>query len=153
MSGLPKDRAAGWPPYETASDALVRDPLGLHWPIVRRCNAIDWQAATEDKWLCAQLLERAGLPQPPILAMIDTTERAFPGTRIVRSERESGEVNTGGAFNIPQLAGGRGFLTDRVLDFFRACGSRVETLRRAPRPEVLQGQQHGGHEADRHDQE
>lgn len=63
----------------------------LHWPIVRRCNAIDWQAATEDKWLCAQLLERAGLPQPPILAMIDTTERAFPGTRTVRSEREFGE--------------------------------------------------------------
>lgn len=63
----------------------------LHWPIVRRCNAIDWQAATEDKWLCAQLLERASLPQPPILAMIDTTERAFPGTRTVRSEREFGE--------------------------------------------------------------
>ena len=32
------------------------------------------------------------------------------------------EVNTGGAFNIPQLAGGRGFLTDEVLEFFRACG-------------------------------
>ena len=32
------------------------------------------------------------------------------------------EVNTGGAFTIPQLAGGRGFLTDEVLDFFRACG-------------------------------
>ena len=32
------------------------------------------------------------------------------------------EVNTGGAFNIPQLAGGRGFLTDEVLGFFRACG-------------------------------
>ena len=32
------------------------------------------------------------------------------------------EVNTGGAFNIPRLAAGRGFLTDPVLDLFRACG-------------------------------
>ncbi|MYE10093.1 MAG: hypothetical protein F4X99_00205 [Gammaproteobacteria bacterium] len=67
----------------------------LHWPIVRRCNDIAWQAATEDKWLCAQLLERAGLPQPPILAMIDTTERTFPGTRTIRSDREFGEFVRG----------------------------------------------------------
>ena len=30
------------------------------------------------------------------------------------------EVNTGGAFNLPQLASGRGFLCDTVLDFLRA---------------------------------
>lgn len=67
----------------------------LHWPIVRRCNDIAWQAATEDKWLCGQLLDRAGLPQPPILAMIDTTERTFAGTRTIRSEREFGEFARG----------------------------------------------------------
>jgi hypothetical protein len=32
------------------------------------------------------------------------------------------EVNTGGGFDLPQLAGGEGFLTDDVRDFFRDCG-------------------------------
>ena len=32
------------------------------------------------------------------------------------------EVNSGGAFNIVQLAGGRGFLADEVLELFRTCG-------------------------------
>jgi hypothetical protein len=32
------------------------------------------------------------------------------------------EVNTGGGFDLPQLASGRGFLTDEVCDFFRSCG-------------------------------
>lgn len=32
------------------------------------------------------------------------------------------EVNTGGGFDLPQLATGEGFLTDEVRDFFRACG-------------------------------
>ena len=32
------------------------------------------------------------------------------------------EINTGGGFDLPQLASGEGFLTDEVRDFFRACG-------------------------------
>ena len=32
------------------------------------------------------------------------------------------EINTGGSFDLPQLASGKGFLTDEVRDFFRACG-------------------------------
>jgi Sugar-transfer associated ATP-grasp len=32
------------------------------------------------------------------------------------------EINTGGGFDLPQLASGEGFLTDEVCDFFRACG-------------------------------
>lgn len=32
------------------------------------------------------------------------------------------EVNTGGGFDLPQLASGEGFLTDEVRDFFRSCG-------------------------------
>lgn len=32
------------------------------------------------------------------------------------------EINTGGGFDLPQLASGQGFLTDEVLDFFQACG-------------------------------
>ena len=87
--------------YSVYDPSLSDDERGrflterLHWPIVRRCNDIAWQAATEDKWLCGQLLERAGLPQPPILAMIDTTGRAFPGTRKIRTEREFGEFVRG----------------------------------------------------------
>jgi len=32
------------------------------------------------------------------------------------------EVNTGGGFDLPQLASGRGFLTDEVLEFIAECG-------------------------------
>jgi hypothetical protein len=32
------------------------------------------------------------------------------------------EINTGGGFNLPQLASGEAFLSDEVRDFFRACG-------------------------------
>ena len=60
----------------------------LHWPIVRRCNDITWEAATEDKWLCAQILGCAGVRVPAMLAVIDTSDRTFPGTRTIRTERE-----------------------------------------------------------------
>ncbi len=32
------------------------------------------------------------------------------------------EINTGGGFDLPQLASGKGFLTNEVREFFRACG-------------------------------
>jgi hypothetical protein len=32
------------------------------------------------------------------------------------------EINTGGGFDLPQLASGEGFLTDEVRAFFRSCG-------------------------------
>ena len=35
------------------------------------------------------------------------------------------EINTGGAFDLPQLASGRGFLTDDVRAFFHECGVRI----------------------------
>jgi hypothetical protein len=35
------------------------------------------------------------------------------------------EINTGGGFDLPQLASGQGFLTHEVRDFFRACGYEV----------------------------
>ena len=43
------------------------------------------------------------------------------------------EINVGGAFNLPQLASGRGFLTDEVMEFFEDCGVRLRrrhTLKR-----------------------
>ena len=35
------------------------------------------------------------------------------------------EINTGGGFDLPQLASGRGFLTDEVQEFFSECGVRL----------------------------
>ena len=35
------------------------------------------------------------------------------------------EINTGGDFDLPQLASGRGFLTDEVQAFFGECGVRL----------------------------
>ena len=35
------------------------------------------------------------------------------------------EINTGGGFDLPQLASGRGFLTDEVRAFFRECGVKL----------------------------
>ena len=35
------------------------------------------------------------------------------------------EINTGGAFDLPQLASGCGFLTDEVLHFFTDCGVKL----------------------------
>jgi hypothetical protein len=32
------------------------------------------------------------------------------------------EINTGGGFDLPQLASGKGFLTEEVREFFRDCG-------------------------------
>jgi hypothetical protein len=34
------------------------------------------------------------------------------------------EINTGGGFDLPQLASGKGFLTDDVGEFFRSRGYR-----------------------------
>ena len=39
------------------------------------------------------------------------------------------EVNTGGAFDLPQFASGRGFLTDEVMEFFQRCGYKFHGLR------------------------
>ena len=35
------------------------------------------------------------------------------------------EINTGGGFDLPQLASGRGFLTGDVVEFFGECGVRL----------------------------
>lgn len=55
----------------------------LHWPITAKCCDMTWQATTEDKWLCTQLLEGAGITTPPILAIVDQTDRAYPGTHSI----------------------------------------------------------------------
>ncbi|GGY11754.1 hypothetical protein GCM10007160_43390 [Litchfieldella qijiaojingensis] len=52
----------------------------LHWPIVRKCFDMSWQAATEDKWLCSHTLAHSEIKIPETLAVIDKTDRAYPGT-------------------------------------------------------------------------
>jgi hypothetical protein len=53
----------------------------LHWPITRTCCDMTWQATTEDKWLCSHVLAQSDVPVPETLAVIDRTDRAYPGTR------------------------------------------------------------------------
>lgn len=60
----------------------------LHWPIARQCCDFTWQATTEDKWLCARILEHSQVPVPPTVAVIDRSARAYPGTRTVRRPAE-----------------------------------------------------------------
>ena len=56
----------------------------LHWPIVDCVNDFTWQAATEDKWLCASLLERFEVPAAPILAVVNLDGRPWPGMRVLK---------------------------------------------------------------------
>ncbi len=37
------------------------------------------------------------------------------------------EINTGGSFYLPQIATGRGLLTDEFIDTFRACGAEIDS--------------------------
>ena len=44
------------------------------------------------------------------------------------------EINTGDGFDLPQLASGRGFLTDEVQEFFSECGVRPWASKTRKRP-------------------
>ena len=61
---------------------------GLHWPIARQCCDFTWQATTEDKWLCARILERSPVPVSSTLAVIDTGTRTYPDTQAIRTPVE-----------------------------------------------------------------
>lgn len=57
----------------------------LHWPIVTRCCDMSWYGAVDDKWLCQKILSTAGLPVPETVAVVDRTQRFYPGTPALRS--------------------------------------------------------------------
>ncbi len=57
----------------------------LHWAITHKVCDMSWQAATEDKWLCARLLQTSQIAVPPTLAVIDKTNRRFPETEKISS--------------------------------------------------------------------
>lgn len=69
---------------DEARSAFLSDRL--HWPFVARSCNPGWNAATEDKWLMETVLRRAGVPTPPVLAVLDITNRCYPGTFMIRSE-------------------------------------------------------------------
>lgn len=60
----------------------------LSRPITRHCCDFTWGVTTEDKWLCARILERSPVPMPPSLAIIDTSTRAYPDTRTIQTPNE-----------------------------------------------------------------
>lgn len=51
----------------------------LHWEITHRCNNQSWTGVAEDKALATMLLSSADIPVPPILGVIDTSPRRYPG--------------------------------------------------------------------------
>lgn len=52
----------------------------LHWPITDQCSDQTWKATTEDKWLCSHILENTEIRIAQTRAVIDRTDRAYPGT-------------------------------------------------------------------------
>jgi hypothetical protein len=59
----------------------------LHWPITHACCDMTWQATTEDKWLCAHILGPT-IRMPETLAVIDKTERTYPGTEKISTAEQ-----------------------------------------------------------------
>lgn len=53
----------------------------LHWPITHKVCDMTWQATTEDKWLCAHLLEGSNVQMPETLAVFDASNRLYPKAR------------------------------------------------------------------------
>ncbi|GJL92863.1 sugar-transfer associated ATP-grasp domain-containing protein [Hyphococcus sp.] len=60
----------------------------LHWPITYACCDQSWMAATEDKWLCSHILAKSSVATPETLAVIDKTERNYPGTRKISTAND-----------------------------------------------------------------
>ena len=60
-------------------DRFVSD--GRHWPIVAQCCDLSYQGLTEDKWIATHFMELAGIPVPPILAVIDKSSRDYLSTQ------------------------------------------------------------------------
>ena len=60
----------------------------LHWPITESCCDMTFQAVTEDKWLCSHTLGKSGIRFPETLAVIDRSDRRYPGTRKISTADE-----------------------------------------------------------------
>lgn len=99
----------------------------LVWPITHQCSDMGWWATTEDSWLCARVLDGSGISMPQSLAVIDRTNRSYPGTRTIRTPAELREfalahVRDGAAVFAKENMGIAGFGTFLVQD---ADGDRL----------------------------
>ena len=52
--------AADAPSAPTAPDLTTKAGRERHWPITHTCCDMTWQATTEDKFLCSQMLTAEG---------------------------------------------------------------------------------------------
>ncbi len=59
-----------------------------HWPITHICCDMTWQATTEDKWLCSHILAGSGVRIPETLAVIDKSDRSYPGTHKISTAEQ-----------------------------------------------------------------
>lgn len=50
-----------------------------HWEFTHECNNRGWTGVAEDKVLASMLLSAGDIPVPPILGVIDTSARIYPG--------------------------------------------------------------------------
>lgn len=57
----------------------------LHWPIAHTCNNRAWYAAAEDKMLAGALLQAGGVRTPDTIAVLDRSQRSYPGVPKVAS--------------------------------------------------------------------
>ena len=73
----------------------------------------DWQEVIQVNELCAQLFA-------PIRYQSLDIALSSEGPVVV-------EVNTGGSFELPQFASGKGFLTNEVRNFFESCGWKFQS--------------------------
>ncbi len=98
----------------------------LHWPITRACCDMSCQGLTEDKWLCATVLDRAGIRVPETLAVIDRGTRSYPGTpKIGTAEALRGFLASGDV--LPLFAKeNRGICSFGALLIAASDGERVQ---------------------------
>ncbi len=51
----------------------------LHWDIAHTCNDQAWSGTAEDKVIAGTILEAGGVPVPKTLAILDKSNRIYPG--------------------------------------------------------------------------
>ncbi len=81
-----------WGLYDTSrfDDAARAEFISndVHWPMVHTVNEPGWQACAEDKVMASTILAAGGVAVPDTIAVIDTSQRIYPGMpKIATAER------------------------------------------------------------------
>ncbi|WP_224815089.1 sugar-transfer associated ATP-grasp domain-containing protein [Hasllibacter sp. MH4015] len=64
----------------------------VHWPIAHKVNKRSWQASAEDKMMAASVLSTGGVAVPETVAVIDHSQRIYPGIEKVGSPEQLRDV-------------------------------------------------------------